>query len=57
MEEIAEFLSTTHLEQHPDNRFSNFPITVYNCPEFYIELLVWTTGTTAIHQHAFSGAF
>jgi hypothetical protein len=30
---------------------------VYSHPRFYIQLLFWLDGTTAIHQHEFSGAF
>ena len=29
----------------------------YSHPRFYIQLLFWMDGTTAIHQHEFSGAF
>ena len=37
--------------------FGQPPLVVYAEPRFYIEALFWTTGTTAIHQHGFSGAF
>ncbi len=32
-------------------------LAVFTAPRFYIEALFWAEGTTAIHQHAFSGAF
>ncbi len=41
----------------PSHRFSDWPIQLYRSQEFYIELLVWTNATAAIHQHSFSGAF
>jgi hypothetical protein len=47
-------------EEHPfqtDSPFGEPEIVVYNHPRFYIQLLFWMDGTTAIHQHAFSGAF
>jgi hypothetical protein len=47
-------------EDHPaqtDSLFGEPEIVVYNHPRFYIQLLFWLEGTTAIHQHAFSGAF
>ena len=57
LDQLAEFLITTKIEQQPSLEFSNLPLIVYRCEEFYIELLIWMDATTAIHQHAFSGAF
>ena len=37
--------------------FGQPPITVFHCEHFYIDVLFWVDGTTAIHQHRFSGAF
>jgi hypothetical protein len=37
--------------------FGEPPVVVYWDSRFYIEVLFWTTGTTAVHQHSFSGAF
>lgn len=37
--------------------FGEPPIRVFAGRRFYIEVLFWTDGTTAIHQHGFSGAF
>lgn len=37
--------------------FGDPPITVYNSPRFHIDVYFWLEGTTAIHQHAFCGAF
>jgi len=41
----------------PDARFGQPPVTLYRSPRFYIDALFWVDGTTAIHDHAFSGAF
>ena len=38
-------------------KFGNPPITLYAGPRFHIDAYYWLDGTTAIHQHAFSGAF
>jgi hypothetical protein len=37
--------------------FGEPPVMLYQAPRFYIEALFWFSGTTAIHQHGFSGAF
>jgi hypothetical protein len=50
-------LSSQVPHQPPGAMFGEPPIQVYADPRFYIELLFWTDGTTAIHQHSFSGAF
>jgi hypothetical protein len=47
-------------EEHPvqtDSSFGEPEIVAYSHPRFYIQLLFWLDGTTAIHQHEFSGAF
>jgi predicted metal-dependent enzyme (double-stranded beta helix superfamily) len=54
---MSEFLLS---EEHPfqtDSPFGEPEIVVYSHPRFYIQLLFWMDGTTAIHQHEFSGAF
>lgn len=38
-------------------KFADPPITLYNSPRFHIDVYFWLEGTTAIHQHAFCGAF
>jgi hypothetical protein len=43
--------------QAPDGVFGEPPIAVFESEHFYLEVLFWLDGTTAIHQHAFSGAF
>jgi len=40
-----------------DGHFGNPPITLFNGPRFYIDVYYWLDGTTAVHQHAFCGAF
>jgi hypothetical protein len=37
--------------------FGEPPVMLFQAPRFYIEALFWLSGTTAIHEHAFSGAF
>ena len=32
-------------------------MTFYDTPRFFVSTLMWLDGTTAIHQHSFSGAF
>ena len=41
----------------PHANFGDPPITVYSGARFHIDVYYWFTGTTAIHQHGFSGAF
>ncbi|HEY0460370.1 MAG TPA: hypothetical protein VGC97_14625 [Pyrinomonadaceae bacterium] len=38
-------------------KFGDPPITLYNSPRFHVDVYFWLEGTTAIHQHAFCGAF
>jgi hypothetical protein len=40
-----------------DSKFGQPPITVFRTEGFSIDVLFWVDGTTAIHQHGFSGAF
>src|SRR5262245_48893919 len=44
-------------QQDVEGRFSNLPVTLFTSTRFYIDLYFWLDGTTAIHQHAFAGAF
>lgn len=47
-------------EEHPlqtDSPFGEPEIVAFSHPRFYIQILFWMDGTTAIHQHEFSGAF
>ncbi|MEO6052742.1 MAG: hypothetical protein ABIP97_01900 [Chthoniobacterales bacterium] len=47
-------------EEQPSQTESGFgqpELVVYQHSRFYIQLLFWLEGTTAIHQHEFSGAF
>ena len=52
-------LSQTNLPEQRDlhGNFGEPPITLYNAPRFHIDVYFWLEGTTAIHQHAFCGAF
>lgn len=58
--EVLEWVQTTNNIPNQEDLKATFgepPITVYWHPRFYISVLFWSTGTTAIHQHGFSGAF
>ncbi len=58
--EVIEWtLRQTVLPEQRDIRgsFGDPPITLYNSPRFHIDVYFWLEGTTAIHQHAFCGAF
>jgi hypothetical protein len=48
---------TLPFQQAVDSSFGQPPLTVYWHPLFYIEILFWATSTTAVHEHAFAGAF
>lgn len=58
-EVITWTLGETLLPEQRDLRgnFGDPPITVYNGTRFHIDVYFWLQGTTAIHQHAFCGAF
>ena len=45
------------LPQQQYRDFGQPALTLYQGHKFYIELLPWIDGTTAIHQHSFAGAF
>ena len=45
------------VQQDVHAKFADPPITLYNSPRFHIDVYFWLEGTTAIHQHAFCGAF
>src|SRR5882762_8010257 len=58
--EIIRWVHTTpELPRQQDRRgkFGNPPITLFVGSRFYIDVYFWLDGTTAVHQHAFSGAF
>src|SRR5258705_9593809 len=54
---IRDFLLTDDQPLQTDSPFGEPEIVAYTHPRFYIHLLFWMDGTTAIHQHEFSGAF
>jgi hypothetical protein len=41
----------------PQGKFGQPPITLFRSRRFFIDALFWVDGTTAIHDHNFSGAF
>ena len=54
---LRDFLLAEDQPPQTDSEFGEPEIVVYSHPRFYIQLLFWLDGTTAIHQHEFSGAF
>jgi hypothetical protein len=38
-------------------QFGQPPVQVYSTERFYVEVLHWLDGTTAVHDHSFNGAF
>lgn len=54
---MRDFLLDDGQPPQTDSDFGEPEIVAYTHPRFYIQLLFWLDGTTAIHQHAFSGAF
>lgn len=54
---MRDFLLNDDQPAQTDSPFGEPELVVYNHPRFYIQLLFWMDGTTAIHQHEFSGAF
>ena len=40
-----------------DSGFGDLSYILFRNRRFYVQVLVWTTGDTTIHDHAFSGAF
>ena len=58
-EVLSWFLSAEPLPEQRNRgvHFGQPPLTVYSSERFFIEVLCWLEGSTAIHQHGFSGAF
>ena len=54
---LRDFLLNDAQPHQTDSNFGQPEIVVYDHPRFYIQMLFWLDGTTAIHQHEFSGAF
>lgn len=54
---LCEFLRQDEQPMQTDSGFGQPELVVYDHPRFYIQVLFWLDGTTAIHQHEFSGAF
>jgi len=52
-----EFLLNDEQAMQTHSGFGQPELVVYEHTRFYIQVLFWMDGTTAIHQHEFSGAF
>jgi hypothetical protein len=51
-------LQPDHVKPRDGQRqFSDLPLSVARGTGFFVELLLWTSSTSSIHQHSFSGAF
>ncbi len=44
-------------QRDPASRFGDPALTLYDGSRFHIDVYVWFSSTTALHQHAFAGAF
>lgn len=57
-DDITNWILSTDVQvvQNP-SEFGDPPIALYHDSRVLIQALIWVDGTTAIHQHAFSGAF
>jgi hypothetical protein len=57
-EEISMWLmGGSGVPEQIDSGFGQPPVNLYVSDKFRIEALFWVNGTTAIHEHAFAGAF
>lgn len=54
---FMQLLNDSTAPQNPFDPFSDLPIILYHSASIKVEILVWTKGTTSIHQHGFGGAF
>ncbi len=54
---IRDFLLREDQPPQTDSNFGEPELVVFTHSRFYIQILFWMDGTTAIHQHEFSGAF
>lgn len=57
---IARWVVSTDMLPHQHDVSAHFgqpPITVYAHPRFYIQVIFWVRGETAVHRHSFSGAY
>src|SRR3954467_2319627 len=54
---MRDFLLSDEQPPQTDSEFGEPELVAYSHPRFYIQLLFWMDGTTAIHRHEFCGAF
>ncbi|QOV89876.1 hypothetical protein [Humisphaera borealis] len=54
---MRQFLFDDEQPAQTDSDFGQPELIAFSHPRFYIQVLFWLDGTTAIHQHEFSGAF
>lgn len=58
-DDIADWAITSQLplQCDPKAKFGQPPLTIFRTRRFHVDVLFWVDGTTAIHDHGFSGAF
>ena len=59
-EEMMEYSKTQRAQRlkfYRNNEFGEYPITVYRCDFFHIDVYVWNDHDTTLHDHSFAGAF
>lgn len=44
-------------QRDPGSAFGDLALTLFDTPRFSVSALFWLDGSTAVHQHAFCGAF
>lgn len=57
---ILRSVATSHhlvKQEDPRATFGRPPITLWRSRDFFVSAIFWLDGTTAVHQHGFSGAF
>jgi hypothetical protein len=60
LDDIVRWIATTNRippQLDLEAEFGQPPVSVYAEERFLVQVIFWCDGTTAIHQHAFSGAF
>ena len=55
--DVLDWAVTTPQRGVSERSFGDASLIVYDNPRFYIEVLGWHEGSTAIHDHGFAGAF
>lgn len=54
---ITWLMHSSGIPEQRRDEFGQPPINVYVGEKFFIQVIFWVDGTTAVHEHAFAGAF